>query len=87
MGNDNVESMAKRVNNGMMQSPKAALEDALNSIGKKGSFKKGKKLVVLCLDDSDGQYKVSFIQAGMRMSECVALCDVSKSMFLDEMGY
>jgi len=83
----NIKSMGEFASNAMMVSPEAALKDALNDIGKNGSFEKGKKLLILCLDDSDDQYQVSWIQAGMKMSECLTLCDIGKTLFLDEMGY
>ena len=49
----NVESMASKANNGTMQTPEDALKDALSSIGKEGSFKEGKKLLILSLDETD----------------------------------
>ncbi|OEU65363.1 MAG: hypothetical protein BA863_01810 [Desulfovibrio sp. S3730MH75] len=52
------------------------------------AFKDGKKLLVLALDEGDGsEYSISFIQSGMRMSQCLALCEAAKTLFLDEMGY
>ena len=32
-------------------------------------------------------YEVSFVQAGMKMSECLTLCEISKSLFLEQMNY
>ena len=84
---DKVESMAKYTSDATFQTPLQALEDAVNDIGKHGSFKNGKKLLILALDDTSGEYKISFIQAGMKMSECLTLCDISKTLFLEEMGY
>jgi len=83
----NVESMASKANNGTMQTPEDALKDALSSIGKEGSFKEGKKLLILSLDETDGDYAISFIQAGMKMSECLTLCDIAKIVFLEQMNY
>jgi len=87
MSDDNVISMADKTQNGTLQSPEQALQDALKDIGKHGAFKNGKKLLILALDDDDGQYSVSFIQAGMKMSQCLTLCEVAKTKFLAEMGY
>lgn len=88
MSNDNIINMANATGDGTLQSPKHALEDALKSIGEHGAFKSGKKLLILALDEGDGdEYSISFIQAGMRMSQCVALCEAAKTVFLDEMGY
>lgn len=73
--------------NGMMITPEQALTDALEYIGKRAAFKNGKKILILGLDDTDENFNISFIQAGMKMSECVALCDCAKSIFKKEMNY
>ena len=87
MSKDKVLSLAKAANNGQVRSPEDALKDALNDIGKNGAFKNGKKILILALDEDAEQYAVSFIQAGMKMSECLALCEIAKTVFLEEMGY
>jgi glucan biosynthesis protein len=84
--NDDVISMANKMNDGSFHTPKQALEEAISEIGKSGAFKEGKKVLVLALDDNGG-YNISFIQAGMKMSECVSLCEVAKTLFLGEMDY
>lgn len=71
----------------MVYSPEQTLKNSLESLGKEGAFKNGKKLLVLCLDDTDNNYSVSFQQCGMKMSECVALTNVANSLFKTEMGY
>ncbi len=81
-----VVSLADKYNNGTLHSPEQALNDALKCLGEDGAFKEGKKLLILALDDTDG-FNVSFIQAGMKMSECISLCEVSKTLFLSEMEY
>ena len=83
----NVISMAEKAKNGTMQTPEQALRDCISLVGEKGAFKEGKKLLVLALDDTAGNFSVSFVQAGMKMSECVALCEVAKTIFLREMEY
>ena len=84
---DHVVELADVANNGCMWSPQQALNSALQDVGHRGAFKCGKRLLVLALDDSDGDYNISFVQAGMSMSECLALCEVAKTVFLAEMGY
>lgn len=85
---DNVINLSKITGDAAMQSPKQALEDALEEIESNeiGGFKDCKKLMVLALNDDD-QYTVSFIQAGMKMSQCLTMCEVAKTIFLNEMGY
>jgi hypothetical protein len=85
MSND-IINLANKTNDGTKQSPEQALSTALDDLGKYGAFEKGKKLLILALDDTDG-YSVSFIQAGMKMSECLTLCEVAKTLFLSEMEY
>lgn len=84
---DKIISMADKANDATFQSPKQALEDALNDTGKEGALKKGKKVLILAIDDTDGCYDISWYQAGMKMSECLTLCEVSKAKFLEEIGY
>lgn len=83
----NVIDLSEKTGDAGMRSQKQALEDALSEIGKSGAFEGGKKLIVLALDDNDGEYNISYIQAGMKMSECITLCEISKAVFLKEMGY
>lgn len=84
---ENVISLSKHSNNGAMRSPEECLRDCIEDLGRRGAFEKGKKLLVLALDDTEGQFSVSFAQAGMKMSECVALSEVAKAIFLREMNY
>jgi len=89
MTDKKIINMAKASNNGTLQAPEQALNDALEAIGTQGAFKNGKKILILALDEGENQdqYAVSFIQAGMKMSQCVSLCEVAKTIFLNEMGY
>ncbi len=86
MGDDGVISMAEKCGDGKLQSPRQVLEEALSYVGEVGAFR-GKKLLILALDEGEqgGQYDLSFIQAGMSMSQCISLCEVSKAMFIEEM--
>jgi len=79
-------SLSEATGDAGFQSPSQVLEAASKEIGERGAFKNGKKLLILALDD-DGQYSVSFMQAGMKMSECLTLCEVAKTLFLSEMEY
>lgn len=83
-----VEKLGYKLQDATLLSPRDALEDALESIGKEneGAFYKGKKLLILALDEDEG-YDISFSQAGMKMSDCITLCEVAKTVFLRNMGY
>ena len=87
MSDDKVVSMAEKMDDARLWTPKQALEDALNDIGVRGAFENGKKILIIALDESDGQYETNYIQAGMSSSECVALCEIAKTIFLREMNY
>ncbi len=45
------------------------------------------KALVLFLDDTEDNYRVGFMQTGMRCSEMLSLCDVIKDIIKEEMGY
>ncbi len=89
MRKDNVVNLARRFNSAKLASPEMALQDALADVGKKGALKEGKQVLIISLDQGkDGyDYSLGFNQAGMTMSECIALCEISKTLFLTEMGY
>lgn len=84
---DNITCLGQKSGDAGMTSPRSALKDAMDCLGEAGAFRDGKKLLVLGLDDTSENFAVSFIQAGMTMSQCVALCEVAKSIFLKEMDY
>lgn len=71
---------------GGMQSPVMCLEAAVKDFDG-GVLQDYKKVLILALNDNDGEYSVKFMQAGMKMSQCMALSEVAKTIFLTEMGY
>lgn len=83
-----VESLTKHTNDATKWAPEQCLQDALESLGPEGfdAFKRGKKLMVICLDDTDGGYWLSWLQAGMTLAECLALLEASKHLVLHQMG-
>ena len=82
-----VINLGEHAGSAIMMTPEQTLERALSNVGKKGSLKDGQKCIVLALDDTSGEYSVNFYQAGMKMSECVSLCEIAESIFKKEMGY
>lgn len=87
MSDDNIINMAEVLCDGTLHTPEQALRSTIKDIGEQGALNNTKKILILTLDDSGDQYQVSFIQSGMKMSECNALCDVAKNIFKNEMGY
>ena len=82
-----VTEISEASSDATMMSPHSALISAINDIGKNGALREGNKCLVLALDDTDGGYSVSFTQAGMTMSQCIALCEVAKRLFVAQMGF
>lgn len=82
-----VSKLSDKTNNGFMSTVKDALKDATEAAGKDGAFENGTKVLILALDDTEGEYSISFIQGGMKMSECISLCETAKTIFLSEMNY
>jgi len=67
--------------------PEWAIKEAQKDMaGGKGAFA-GKKLLIIALNTEDDLYDVSYIEAGMTHSECVALMEVVKRIFIRDMGY
>lgn len=62
------------------------LEDSIDDIENVEDFDPD-KAIVLFLSSKDGQYRVTWSQANMKMSECITLCEIGKDMFKGEMGY
>ena len=82
-----ITNISELTNNSLSNSPEITLSDALSDIGKNGALKNGKKCLILALDESDGNYSVNYYNAGMKASECIALLDISKALFVEDMGY
>jgi hypothetical protein len=80
-----VIDLSAKTSNGHFRSPAALCDDAKEHF--QGPLDSHKKALILSVDEEDGDYSVSFQQAGMKMSECVALCEVAKTLFLKEMNY
>jgi len=46
-----------------------------------------KKALILQLYDENGAYDIKYTNVGMNMSECISLCELSKTLFKNDMGY
>lgn len=90
LGEERTTSLAIARSDGTMWTPVDALTSALKDTeaeDKKTAFSSCKKMVILALDDNDDNYSVSFIQAGMRLSECISLCRAAENVFLKQMDF
>jgi tRNA uridine 5-carbamoylmethylation protein Kti12 len=61
------------------------LEDAIKDYNN-GDLK-GKKAIVLHLDESSDCYAISYHQSGLKSSEILTLLEVAKIVILKEMNY
>ncbi|MCP4374045.1 MAG: hypothetical protein GY797_38960 [Deltaproteobacteria bacterium] len=83
-----VESIGHLKDDALLVTPEQCIKSVLeDDLGKRGAFKNGKKVIVIALDDTDGDYNISFSQGGFRMSELLSLMDVFKKHVLGIMGY
>jgi len=78
--------LADSANSGAYRSPEQMLIEALEEV-RSGAWSGNKKMLILTVDEEDNQYSVNFMQAGMRMTQCISLCEVGKILFLTEMNY
>ena len=86
MSGNNIISLSIAADSGMHRSPETMLLEALEAV-RSGSWSNRKKMLVLTVDEENESYIVNWMQAGMKMSQCLTLCEVSKMKFLVEMGY
>jgi hypothetical protein len=61
------------------------LEHALEDV--RSGKRTANKAVLLWLKDNEDSYDVGFIQAGMSAAEMLALAEVAKTLFLNQMQY
>ena len=83
-----VINLAQKLQDGTLQTPEMCLQECLDTdIGKRGAFENAKKIIIIALDDTNDEYSVSWCQAGMKMSEMLALIEITKACFKRDMGY
>ena len=80
-------NMFEVLNDSRMASPEQALKYALKAVSPGGENEKCKKVLIVMLDDSDKNYDVWPVIAGISGTEAMGLMDVAKAAILDEMGY
>ena len=81
----NVADIGLHSGNGKMTSPINCLKDVIKCI-EDGDISPN-KILVITLNSKDDTYATSWHQAGMKMSDCLALIEVAKVRFLQEMEY
>lgn len=89
MGDSTLINMGEKLRDARFVTPESTLLKALQDMKNKGELRECENLLILTLDKgkAGNEYNVSCRQAGMSMSECIALCEVGKTLFLTEMDY
>jgi len=82
----NLTNLSDKSQSSLHTSPEQALREALKDVGEVGALKKGRKVLILALDDSDG-YSISQYCAGLKNSECVALLNIAAKSIITDIGY
>lgn len=85
MNDDNVVNLAERKNNNSLWTPEQMMLQAASDL-RAGKVTASRAIVIL-LDDSTGDYAVTFRSANMKSSEGVALMEATKMMLLRDMGF
>ncbi len=85
--NNNIVKIVDKTKSSLSQSPEQILLDALDMVHEKkiGAYKNGIKMLTIMLDDTNGRYDINYINAGMSCSEAIALCELTKDLFKDDM--
>jgi len=87
-GKSKVIRMADSSGDSFHDTPLSLLQEAIKDITEdRSNLARCNKLLILGLNTEDDMFDVSFMQARMRMSECVTLCTAANTIFLREMGY
>jgi len=87
MSKDKVVHMGIRKHDGTMLTPQTTLDLAARDLEEGGDWHGCKKVMVIFLDDSEGDFDVGWRQSGMKMSECLALLKVAEIKVLNQLGF
>lgn len=84
-----VVSMAEKAQDGKLWTVGDALKDALKDYesGETRLAQANKVVIIGLIDEPDGEYDVTYTQAGMKASEIISLLEIMKVYFVHEMGY
>lgn len=77
--------LGKTTCNALMISPEQVLAEVQREL--KENTPPLKKLIVITLNEADGHYDINWRQAGMKISEIIALLELAKHTMIEEMGY
>jgi hypothetical protein len=83
---DKIISLAQHANSALHRNPEQMLLEALKEV-REGAWTNNHKMLILTVDEENDSYRLNWMQTGMRMSQCIAMCEVGKAKFMTEMGY
>lgn len=87
MDNKKISFIGELRNDASLMTPELVLRDAMQEFDVGQRWSGWPKVLVIALDDRDGNYRIGFTQAGLRCSEMVSLIEVLKVKMLAHMGF
>lgn len=81
-----VAKLSEFSGNGAHRSAIDAIVDHKSEI-EDGRLKGYEKVIIVSLNDNEGEYSVKWSQAGLKSSEMISLLEVAKMTMLGSMGY
>ncbi len=83
-----VTNLGEKTGSSLHWSAVQALERVKQDHMPGGPLENHNKVITISLESNgDGEYEVAYCQAGMRLSECIALLECAKALLLEQMGY
>ena len=82
---DNITSIAPITDEQMTKRAIQTLEDAIVELSKP-DFKGYNKILIIALNDANGNYNISRMKSGLKDSECISLIDCCKTNIKNKMG-
>jgi len=83
---DNIISLADQTDRGDLRSPESMFLEVAADHADDG-INDNKKAMAISLDTANGEYNISWYQAGMKCSEMLTMLEVTKAIILRDMGY
>jgi len=85
---DNIVHISNYSNNSFAITPTQLVAETIKDLETEGSIVFGtKKMLIICLDDSNDEYNILIRNAGLKTSETIALLDLAKKVQSNCMGY
>ena len=83
----NVTNLAKVSNDARHWSALDAIKDHQEHIDTGGALEDFDKILIISLNDNNGEFTVKWTQSGLKSSVMLAVLETAKSTILESMGY